>query len=68
MLQIEDLRLQPKAEYMTVFAVACPAPKAPQLTRIFPEKKLDPAVKDMLSQDRLQHDPFFAWTLIVTSE
>ena len=46
---------------MTVFAVACPAPKAPQLTRIFPEKKLDPAVKDMLSQDRLQHDPFFAW-------
>ena len=60
-LQIEDLRLQPMAEYMTVFAVACASPKAPELTKIFPEKKLDPAVKSMLRQDRLPHDTFYDW-------
>ena len=46
---------------MTVFAVACTPPKTPELTGIFPEKKLDPGVKNMLSQDRLPHDTFYDW-------
>ena len=60
-LEIEDVRLQPKAEYMTVFAVACHTPSAPQYTGIFYEKKLDPSVKDMLSQDQLSLDTFRTW-------
>ena len=61
MLEIEDVPLQPKAEYMTVFAVACHTPSAPQYTGIFYEKKLDPSVKDMLSQDQLSLDTFRTW-------
>ncbi|CAE6927736.1 unnamed protein product [Symbiodinium sp. CCMP2456] len=60
-LQVEDVRLQPKEQYMSVYAVAHKPPTGPPTTGIYHEKKLDPSVKDMLSQDRLQLDTFMAW-------
>ena len=54
-LQVEDLRLQPVVQYMSVCAVAH------RYTGIFYEKKLDPSTRDMLSQDRLQLDTYVSW-------
>ena len=61
LLEAEDLRLQPREQYTSVCAVACRTPTVPQLTGVYHEKKLDPSVKDMLSQDRLQRDMFMTW-------
>ena len=58
LLQAEDLRLQPREQYMSDFTVTCRTPTAPQLTGIYHEKKLDPNVRDILSQDCLQPDTF----------
>ena len=60
-LQVEDLRLQPVAQYMSVCAVAHHGPQSPKYTRIYFEKKLDPSTRDMLSQDRLQLDTYVTW-------
>ncbi|CAE7294300.1 GIP [Symbiodinium sp. CCMP2592] len=60
-LQVEDIRLQPKEQYMSVYAVAHSPHSTPRYTGIFHEKKLDPSVKDLLSQDCLQLDTFMTW-------
>ncbi|CAE6942423.1 RE2 [Symbiodinium sp. CCMP2592] len=41
-LQVEDVRLQPKEQYMSVCAVACKSSVTPQYTGIYHEKKLAP--------------------------
>ena len=60
-LQVEDIRLQPKEQYMSVYAVAHRPLSNPQYTGIYHEKKLDPSVRDVLSQDCLQLDTFMTW-------
>ncbi|CAE7297819.1 unnamed protein product, partial [Symbiodinium sp. CCMP2456] len=60
-LEIEDLELAPKESYTSVFAVAYQGPLKPDLTGIFQPKKLDPAVRNLLSEDRLAQDPYLAW-------
>ena len=60
-LEIEDLELVPKESYMSVFAVAYQGSHKPDFTEIFQPKKLDPAVRNLLSEDRLAQDSFLVW-------
>ena len=60
-LEIEDLELAPKESYMSVFAAAYQGPLKPDLTGIFQPKKLEPAVRNLLSEDRLAQDPYWTW-------
>ena len=60
-LEIEDLELAPRESYMSVFAVAYQGPSKPDLTGIFQPKKLDPTVRNLLSEDRLAQDPYLVW-------
>ncbi|CAE7304830.1 GIP, partial [Symbiodinium sp. KB8] len=59
-LSIEDLSLEPRAQYM-VHAVAFAGHSSQPLYNLYYEKKLPPEVKVMLSQTQLCRESFISW-------